>query len=358
MTPFVHALGASLLGLACLLATPASATPASAPELACLRLLQTGGLGNQHEKVCAAVLALPRSPADPIADNALRRLLQERAGTLPATALDELEQIPAASLAAHADNPVFLAYAARVVMAPGSIGRIQASTLARLEAIAGLALQQPALRTPVQLTYLQGLLVTTAMLQLHQRKPEGAVAWLARLEETCLDATHCFELYTHALLPAGEHPHVNSYRQAASLLAARHGIGDWRTGVAAMAIAGLLPPRFEDVADTRESIYKPFLAEWKKADVLARQPAAASWFIAIAGTRYETGDFRGAREAADLLWPKASAGKLHHVDMRRLAELAVNSRIALGLYAEAMALEADYARIWQEKYAPRLAITP
>lgn len=358
MTPFARAVTITLAGLAGLLATPAPAAPAGAPELACLRLMATSGLSDHPGRVCAAVLARTDGATDPLARTALRRLLEERNGTLPASVLSELEGIPADRLATLADNPVFLTYVSRVVMAAESLPRVQATTLAQVSTIAGLALQQPALRTQAQLPHLQGLLVTTAILHMNQRDPEGALAWLARLEETCVDAGNCFELYTAATMPFGENPHLNSFRKLASLLAERHGIGDWRTGVVAMNIAGMLPPRTEDAADTRESIYEPFLSAWTKADVVARQPAAASWFVTIAGIRYERGDFRGAREAADRLAPLARTGRLHHFDMRRFADLAVNSRIGMGQYTEAMALDAEFAAVWKTLYAPRVVVTP
>lgn len=338
--------------------TPAAAAAdATTPQLACLRLLQTSGLSNRYEKVCNDVIDRD-TRSDPVITTALRRLMEERAGSLPARALGELLQVPAEVLAGHAGNPVLLLYVSRVMMAPESLRQMRPETVARVEALASAALQQPALREPHLRPYLQGLLMTTSLLHLHQRNPEAAATLLARLETTCIDAYNCFEVYSGATLPFGERPHLNSYRKLASLLAERHGIGDWRTGVVAMAISGMLPPMTADTADGRESIFRPFLAEWTKADVLSRQPAATAWYVSIAGLRYERGDCRGAREVTALLWPRLREGRLPHYDVRAVAEIGVNSHSCLGQYEEAMAMDAEFSRVWREKYLPRLAATP
>lgn len=347
-------LPAALLGLlASLLAGAATAAPATAGQLACLRMLQATALGNRYEAVCADVLAHPAAPADPLIETALRRLLEDRVQGMPADTPGQVLDLPPETVAAHADNPVFLLYAARALQSPHHRGKITPEMVAFGDMVATAALREPSLRKPDLVQNLQGMVSVALRQHLRQGDVEGVAAWLARLEETCVDPANCYSAYSGAIGALDARSTAANYRALANRLADRHGIGDWRTGVVAMALAAMNSPA-AGASDGREAIYRPFLAEWIKADVLGKQPAAVEWFMTIARLRFERGDFRGSQEVTDYLWARARAGRLFVVDLPALADLGIAARICQGQYEEAAAFGNGYRQLWEEKYAPRL----
>lgn len=342
--------------LASLLPGAAAAAPASAGHLACLRMLQAIDAGNRYETVCADVLAHPATPADPLVELALRRLVEDRVHGLPADTPGEVLALPRETVSAHADNPVFLLYAARALQSPHNRGKVTPDMVAFADMLAAAALREPSLRKPELVQHLQGIVTVALRQHLRLNDVEGVAAWLARLEESCIDPANCFAAYSGAIGSADSRNTAATYRALANLLADRHGIGDWRTGVAAMALAAMTPPApaGASASDGRETIYRPFVAEWIRADVITRQPATVDWFMTIARVRFGRGDYHGSQELTDYLWARAKAGRLYQIDLRGLADLAINTRICQGQYEEAAAFGAGYKRLWDEKYAPRL----
>lgn len=344
--------------LAALLAAPALAATPTAAQMACLRMLQITDPGSRFEAVCADVLAHPATPADPLVEHALRALVEDRLQGLPADALPQVLALPRETVSAHADNPVFLLYAARALQSHHTRGKTTAEATAFADMLATLALKEPTLRKPGMVQHLQGIVTVAITQHMRQNDVEGVADWLQRLEETCADAANCYAVYAGALSAGGLRNRNGNHRALANLLADRHGVGDWRTGIAAMALAASLPPAAAGAADSREAIYRPFLAEWIKADIISRQPSTFDWFMTIARLRYERGDYRGSLEITDYLWTRARAGHLLSTDVRPLADLAIGSRICLGRYEEAEAFGTGFAQLWEEKYAPRLRAAP
>ncbi|HEX4870217.1 MAG TPA: hypothetical protein VFV15_05795 [Moraxellaceae bacterium] len=335
-----------LLGTAAL----APAAPVTPAQQACLRMLTDAGLSDHYKAACNDALEHPDGPVEPETLAALRFVLEDRKGKPPTEALEQLQRLGAADLARNTDNAFFLYYTGRVLLAP-SHGREKAPQVSAMaDAIAESALKQESMRAPEQLGMLQVALATAARLRLHNQDEQGAAAWLARLEETCSDKQSCFLAYGAAVAPIDMRQGGNPQRRLASLLADRYGIGDWRTGAAAMALAQLTGMTQVGSAGNAESIYRPFLAEWKKADVLKQQPAAAAWFITIGNSRYERGDYAGAAEIGDYLWAQARHLRLEPIDYRRAADLAINSKIGLRKYAEARDLQAAFVKDWKARY--------
>lgn len=335
-----------LLGLAAV-ATAAPATPA---QQACLRMLNDVGLNDHYKAVCSDALEHPDGPVEPETVAALRYVIEDRKGMAPAEALAQLQRMGPAELARNTDNALFLFFAGRALLAPAN-GREKAPQMSALaDAIAESALKQESMRAPDQLVLLQATLATAARLHLNIQDEQGAAGWLARLEETCSDKLNCFMAYSNAVLPVDQRQGSGVQRRLATLLADRYGIGDWRTGSAAMALAQLTGMRQVGSNDNAESIYRPFLAEWKKADVLKQQPAAAAWFITIGISRYERGDYAGATEIGDYLWAQSQRLRLEPIDYRRAVDLAINSKIGLRKYAEARDLQAAFVKDWKARY--------